>query len=108
MSARYIRGSANRYPRWVREGSSSAKVAAYSITWYGKDPYVNYALPVRNNTPYSFNYTFYDNNNNVLNLTSFAQVWLEIKPQGFMVNTGLGKIISTVLGTVTYPYYTFT
>jgi hypothetical protein len=67
---------------------------------------VPWTTPVRVGTPQLFNYTFLDQNRNVISLTPYATVILEVSQQGQSppFETQAGSFVSPPLGQVTAIY----
>lgn len=69
---------------------------------------IQYGTKVPNNTPQSLTYTFLDQNKNVLNLSNYVSVWLELKLYGQVYIVVPASFSNQTLGVVTTPFYTFT
>ncbi len=68
------------------------------ITWVEDNNVVKrYAIPVQNDVSQTLNYTFKDQSNNIINLSTYVSVVLEIKRQGVIFTTQNATFIS--LGT---------
>jgi hypothetical protein len=71
---------------------------------------VQYSKPVRNTTPQQLGpYTFFDENNAVIDLTPYVSVSCQIKQQGVVYTTVAGTILfPPTAGMVEVSAYTFT
>jgi len=55
---------------------------------------IQYRKPVRINVPEVLRYTFKDQDNNIIDLTNYATVWLESKLQGQVYSTTASTFIN--------------